>query len=156
VHDHWEAVYRFLYSLSGVSHETEDLTQETFLRALKSFGSFKPDTNLRSWLLRIAANVCFDLRRRQKRVAFQPLSWEVPTTEPLPGQRLETVEQCELLRVALEELSDLTRTVFHLRAVEDLSFREIAALAAISEEAARWHMHHARTKLLERLSEKAT
>jgi RNA polymerase sigma-70 factor (ECF subfamily) len=156
VQEHWDAGYRFLYSLTGSSHETEDLTQETFLRALKRLDSFQSGTNLRSWLLRIAANACFDLRRKQKRVVFQSLNWEVPTTTRLPGQRLELGEQCEILRVALEELSELTRMVFHLRATEELSFREIAALADITEEAARWHMHRARTKLLKRLSDKAT
>jgi RNA polymerase sigma-70 factor, ECF subfamily len=154
VEAHWAAVYRFLYSLSGNCHEAEDLTQETFLRALRRRDSFKPGTKMRSWLLRIAANACFDTRRKQKRVSFRALEYEVASPETRPEHRLETVEQSELLRVALEELSDLTRMVFHLRAVEDLSFREIASLAEISEEAARWHMHHARTRMLKRFSEK--
>jgi DNA-directed RNA polymerase specialized sigma24 family protein len=57
------------------------------------------------------------------------------------------------VRAALAELTDLTRLVFHLRAEEDLSFREIAELAGTSEEAARWHMRQARLHLLERLGE---
>lgn len=154
VEAHWTAVYRFLFSLSGNSHETEDLTQETFLRALKRIDSFKPGTKMRSWLLRIAANACFDARRKQKRVRFRALECEVASPEAGPEHRLETIEQSELLGVALEELSDLTRMVFHLRAVEDLSFRDIASLAEISEEAARWHMHHARTRMLKRFSQK--
>jgi len=154
VEAHWTAVYRFLYSLSGNSHEAEDLTQETFLLALRRLDSFKPGTKMRSWLLRIAANACFDARRKQKRVSFRALEREVASPEAGPEHRLETIEQSDLLRLALEELSDLTRMVFHLRAIEDLSFREIAGLAQITEEAARWHMHHARTKMLKRFSEK--
>jgi len=53
----------------------------------------------------------------------------------------------------MEELSELTRLVFHLRAQEDLPFREIAELAGTTEQAARWHMHQARTKLLARLGD---
>lgn len=154
VEAHWTAVYRFLFSLSGNRHETEDLTQETFLRALKRIDSFKPGTKMRSWLLRIAANACFDARRKQKRIAFRALDWEAASPEAGPAHRLEIIEQSRLLGMALEELSDLTRMVFHLRAVEDLSFREIASLAEITEEAARWHMHHARTRMLKRFSEK--
>ncbi|MFL5338611.1 MAG: RNA polymerase sigma factor, partial [Gemmataceae bacterium] len=62
-------------------------------------------------------------------------------------------QQSELVRAALEELSELTRVVFHLRATEDLSFKEIAEVADTTEQSARWHMHHARTKLLERLGD---
>ena len=60
-------------------------------------------------------------------------------------------ERCDRLRAAMGELTELTRLVFHLRAQEDLSFREIAEIAGTTEQAARWHMHQARTKLLERL-----
>ena len=151
---HWTPVYRFLLSLCGNSHDTEDLTQETFFRALRRLDSFRSGTKMRSWLLRIAANAFFDARRKQQRGAFQALDQEVPAKGPMPDHRLEIAEQCELLKLALNELSELTRMVFHLRAVEDLSFREIADLAETTEESARWHMHHARTKLLKRLSEK--
>ena len=64
-----------------------------------------------------------------------------------------TAEQAALVRAALEELSDLTRMVFHLRVQEDLSFKEIAELAGTTEQAARWHMHQARMRLLKRLEE---
>jgi RNA polymerase sigma-70 factor (ECF subfamily) len=154
VHEHWTAVYRLLYSLTGNIHDTEDLTQETFLRALRRLDSFQPGTRLRSWLLRIAANAFFDVRRKRQRLVIRSLEQEYPATLPAPEKRLEIAEQHELLKRALEELSELTRLVFHLRAVEDLPFREIAALAGTTEEAARWHMHQARTKLLKRLAEK--
>jgi RNA polymerase sigma-70 factor (ECF subfamily) len=69
------------------------------------------------------------------------------------GHDLETSEQAALARAALEELSELTRAVFHLRVQEDLAFREIAGMLATTEESARWHMHHARTTLRKKLSE---
>jgi RNA polymerase sigma-70 factor (ECF subfamily) len=151
VNEHWTAVYRLLYTLTGDVHDTEDLTQETFLRALNRLGSFQSGTRMRSWLLRIASNAFFDVRRKRQRVPMQSLADEPPGRDSLPGQRLETVEQCDLLKAALADLSELTRLVFHLRAQEDLSFREIAGLAGTTEQAARWHMHQARVKLLQRL-----
>ncbi len=154
VNDHWTAVYRLLYSMTGHPHDTEDLTQETFLRALKRLDTFQPGTKMRAWLLRIASNVFFDVQRKRRRVSFQPLDQDHPVSSQPPEHRLETAEQCELLQAALTQLSDLTRMVFHLRTVEDLSFREIAELAGTTEQAARWHMHQARTKLLQRLAEK--
>jgi RNA polymerase sigma-70 factor, ECF subfamily len=153
VDEHWSAVYRLLDTLTGNSHDTEDLTQETFLRALDRFASFQRGTNLRAWLLRIATNAFFDFRRKQKRLRFGPVP-DVPETGGSPPERrLELNEECERLRVVLGELTDLTRLVFHLRAAEQLPFREIAELAGTTEQSARWHMCEARKKLLERLGE---
>jgi len=154
VQEHWPAVYRLLHSLSGDVHETEDLTQETFLRALERLSSFERGTNMRSWLLRIASNAFFDVRRKRKRSRVQRLEADPAQEECSPGHALEVAEQSELVRVAMEELSELTRMVFHLRATEELSFREIAEIASTTEQAARWHMHEARTRLLKRLGEK--
>lgn len=66
---------------------------------------------------------------------------------------LELAEEGQLVRVAVQELTELTRLVFHLRVSEELSFKEIAQIADITEVAARQHMHQARAKLLKRLSE---
>ncbi|HYT88635.1 MAG TPA: sigma-70 family RNA polymerase sigma factor [Gemmataceae bacterium] len=149
---HWDAVYRLLYTLSGNTHDTEDLTQETFLRALSRLSSFAPGTNMRAWLLRIASNAFFDVRRKRQRARVESLSADLPGTATPPEHLLELAEQGEVLKVALEELSETARLVFHLRAVEDLPFREVAAILGSTEEAARWHMHQARTRLLKRLA----
>lgn len=154
VRDYWEVVYRFLHRMTGDPHETEDLTQETFLRALNRLDTFQGGSGLRVWLLRIAANAYFDLQRRRRRVAFGPLDREPPASEPAADHHLVVSEQAALLRAALEGLSETTRMVFHLRATEDLSFREIADLVGTTEQAARWHMHQARVKLLKQLAEK--
>jgi RNA polymerase sigma-70 factor (ECF subfamily) len=151
VADHWSAVYRLLYSLTGDPHATDDLTQETFLRALQRFAGLPPDIRLRPWLLRIATNAFFDSARKAKRGKTGPLDRDLAAAEPPPEHWLETSERAAILRVAMTELTDLTRLVFHLRATEDLSFREIAEVAGTTEQSARWHMHQARTKLLERL-----
>lgn len=153
VNQHWDAVYRLLHSLTGNVHDTEDLTQETFLRALDKIAGFKPGTNMRSWLMRIGSNAFFDQQRKRKRARQKPLEHDLAREEPSPEHAMEVAQQSALLQAAMKELSALTRLVFHLRATEDLSFREIAAIAETTEQAARWHMHHARTKLLERLGD---
>src|SRR6266851_260980 len=129
VNEHWAAVYRLLYSMTGNTHDTEDLTQEAFLRAMRRFDSFEPGTNVRAWLLRIAANAFFDCRRKRQRAHVQTLAHDPPAEPQPPDAGLLFAEQHELLRAGLEELTDLTRMVFHLRATEGLSFREIARLA---------------------------
>jgi RNA polymerase sigma-70 factor (ECF subfamily) len=154
VKSHWSAVYRLLWCMTGNRHDTEDLTQETFLRALNRLESFTPGTSMRAWLLRIASNAYFDLRRKHARLRQQPLEDSLASADSRPEKPLEAAEQNELLRIALEELSETTRLVFHLRTQEELSFREIGEMAGVTEEAARWHMHQARTKLTARLAGK--
>ena len=95
-----------------------------------------------------------DVKRRRRRVAFTPLGEEPAVGAPAPGHRLELAEQGALLRGAMEQLTEMTRMVFHLRATEDLSFREIGELVGTTEQGARWHMQQARTKLLKQLAEK--
>jgi RNA polymerase sigma-70 factor (ECF subfamily) len=151
VNEHWTAVYRMLYCMAGNAHDAEDLAQETFLRALRNLGSFTPGTKMRSWLLRIAANAFYDVQRQRKRRRADALPEDLPDHSQSVGHRLEVAEEVDLLKAALVHLSETTRLVFHLRAQEDLPFREIGAMLGLSEEAARWHMHQARVTLLKRL-----
>ena len=151
VERHWSAVCRLLLGLTSHAHDTEDLAQETFLRAWKTRDSFRPGSNERAWLLRIASNAFFDLRRNQQRRPVEPLADEPAAAAQHPTARLEAAEQAQLLQTAMAELTEVTRLVFHLRAVEELSYREIGDIAGVTEEAARWHMGQARRKLLTRL-----
>jgi RNA polymerase sigma-70 factor (ECF subfamily) len=155
VEQHWTAVYRLLYCMTGSPHDAEDLSQETFLRALKRLNTFQAGTKMRAWLLRIASNAFFDAQRTRRRHPMQPLRDDLPADHRPTGHELEVREQCDLLKAALAELSNTDRMVFHLRVQEELSHREIAEMLGISEEAARWHLHQARSKLLKRLQPKA-
>lgn len=155
VDEHWEAVFRLLHSLTGSAHDSEDLTQETFLRAMNRLDSFQPGTNMRSWLMRIASNAYFDVQRKRKRSKSQPLPEDLPTESESPDHQLIVAQEAGRVRAAMANLTALTRLVFHLRATEDLSFREIAEVAGTTEQAARWHMHHARSRLLEILGEES-
>ncbi len=153
VREHWTSVYRLVYCSLGDAHDAEDLAQETFLRAWNRRDTFQPGTCMRVWLLRIAANAVCDLARRRKRLTFITLEHD-PADEQSPARHLELAEAGAILRIALEQLSEMTRMVFHLRVQEDLSFRDIAELVGTTEQGARWHMHQARTKLAKSLSDK--
>jgi RNA polymerase sigma-70 factor (ECF subfamily) len=139
--------------MTGNPHDSDDLAQEAFLRALRRWDSFKRGTNLRAWLLRIASNAYFDVRRKRQTLKINPLPDEIKSEDSAAEDVLERKEQAELICVGMEDLTELTRLVFHLRVTEDLSFKEIAKLADITEVAARQHMHQARTKLLKRFGD---
>src|SRR5207253_594109 len=116
--------------------------------------TFKTGTNLRAWLLRIGTNAFFDVKRKKQTLKIGPLAEDVESEETSAEAQLDHKEQAELIRAAMQDLSEWTRLVFHLRVTEDLSFRESSALAEITEVAARQHMHQARTKLLKRFGER--
>jgi RNA polymerase sigma-70 factor (ECF subfamily) len=139
--------------MTGNPHDSEDLAQETFLRALRRWDSYKHGTNLRAWLLRIASNAFFDVRRKRQTLKIGSLPDEIENTDSAAELVLERKEQADLIRAAMQDLTELTRLVFHLRVTEDLSFKEIAKLADITEVAARQHMHQARAKLLKRFGD---
>src|SRR5438105_15737520 len=69
-----DQVYRVARRLVSTREEAEDLVQETYARAFRSWRSFTPGTNLRAWLLRILTNLNIDRRRRKQRA---------PDTQPL-------------------------------------------------------------------------
>ena len=69
-----EQVYRVARHLAGSREEADDLVQETYARAFRSWRSFQPGTNMRAWLLRILTNINIDRGRRQQRAPqMQPL-----------------------------------------------------------------------------------
>ena len=151
---YWTTVYRLLFRLTGNVHDTEDLTQETFLRAMERLGSLRPGSNLRAWLLKIASNAFFDMHRRRRIAAVQVLEVEPAASDEPPGRAIEAGELNELLAAAIAQLPEKTRVVFLLRARERLPFREIAEVVGVTEETARWHMLQARKTLLARLDGK--
>jgi len=150
VEAHWTAVFRMLFWMSGNSHDAEELTQETFLRALQHFAEMSAETRMRPWLLRIATNAFLDAKRKQKRARRVALPPDLPGCMADPADRIEVIEQAELAKAAMTVLSETTRTVFHLRVQESLPYAEIAPMLNMTEQAARWHMHQARRKLSER------
>jgi RNA polymerase sigma-70 factor (ECF subfamily) len=154
VRDHWVAVFRLLAHLAADDHDAEELTQETFLRAWQGWAKVQPGTRPRAWLLKIARNAYLDLFRRRQKVRFTGLANDRPAVGSDPTRGAEVSEQAAVAREAVRDLPETARLVFLLRVEGDLSFAEIASELGTSEEAARWHMHQARTKLLARLSPK--
>ena len=148
---HWDATYKLLYRLTVNRHDAEDLTQETFLRAIERRASFQPGTNLRAWLLRIATNAFLDRQRRKKILKIGPLPEEISHEAPDPGQGLEDLESHASVEAAIASLPEVQRVIFVLRSQNELSFRDIGQAIGMTEETARWHMMQARRQLLGKL-----
>ena len=143
---YYRRVYHFLLALGRDAALAEELTQETFFRALPALPGFRGTCKLEVWLFQIAKNLYFSHRRREARTL--PIS--VQGEEDL-AERLDRKETAARVHRELCRLSEPYKEVFTLRVFGELSYTEIAALFRKSESWARVVYHRAKGKLLQRL-----
>ena len=131
-------VYRLAYARTGCRADAEDISQEVFLRLVRTKPAFRDDDHCRAWLLRVAANCANDFFRSPWR-----------RTEPLDEHRnapAGAAEEGSLLTAVLE-LPARYRVPVHLYYYEDLSIAEIAQATGRSEAAVKKQLSRARDML---------
>jgi RNA polymerase sigma factor (sigma-70 family) len=156
---HLDAAYNLARWLTRDEHEAQDLVQEAYLRALKSFGRFH-GTDGRGWLLTIVRHSCYDwLRRVHTRGPATVFDEEIhggnggaPTPEALALQK----EDRQAVHEALEALPVEFREVIVLRELEGLSYKEIAAIVDISMGTVMSRLARARAQLGRKLGQRMT
>jgi RNA polymerase sigma-70 factor (ECF subfamily) len=143
----WDGVYSYVYRLVRDVHLAEDITQETFLRALRALHRLDLSRPLGPWLLRVATNLAIDERRRNR-----PLD---PHTVPAPdAAEVKEPADDEVRRAlgdALAELPPERRSALLLRVHQQWPYGEIAAALRCPEATARWYVHQAKTVLRQKL-----
>ncbi|GIU82839.1 MAG: sigma-70 family RNA polymerase sigma factor [Acidobacteria bacterium] len=161
-------VYRLLLRLSADEEEARDLTQETFLRALKAIKKFRGESNLKTWLFRIAINTSHSrFRWWEKRGLHLTISLDSndENQKEVLGNRLKSTEfenpEEELLRkekegLLLEALSLLPkkfRDAVVLRDIEGFSYEEIAEILQTNIGTVKSRIARGRSELKKKLSE---
>ena len=137
-------VYRFAHWLSGNPDDARDITSETFVRAWT--GPNKPRMeSVKAYLFTIARN----LHRKQWRRAsrHEPLEEEMPDPATPPDAAAAIRDEFHRTLAAVHALPEIDRTVLLLRAEEELSYEDIAAMTGLSVVAAKVKVFRARTKL---------
>jgi RNA polymerase sigma-70 factor (ECF subfamily) len=152
VRRHQRRVYRFLWMLLRDVDEADNLTQECFLRAYQNLGSFRGESTLETWLLRIAANLVRDQARNRKRSFWKRLlgleddeqdSASVASLDPSPEQVLLAREEVQAIWRAAAVLSEQQRAVFLLRFVEEMDLNEIADVLSLRVGTVKSHLFRA-------------
>jgi RNA polymerase sigma-70 factor, ECF subfamily len=153
VRRHQRRVYRFLFMMLRDADEADNLTQECFLRAYQSLGTFRGESSVETWLLRIAANLVRDHARNRKRSFWKRLlglegdeqsaAARVASPHPSPEQQLLARENVQAIWRAVDELSEQQRAVFLLRFVEDLELSEIAVTLSLRVGSVKSHLFRA-------------
>jgi len=153
-------VFQLVYRYTGDYEEASDLTQDTFVRAYGAWSEFRGDSQIYTWLYRIAINLCHNQQKKlQRRRRVEGVSLDTPVDEdsyegwsthrvaderPLPLQVLESHELRARLHDALHQLPDNYRTVIVLRDIEGLTYEEIARVTDSTLEAIKSRLFRAR------------
>jgi RNA polymerase sigma-70 factor (ECF subfamily) len=154
---HNRLLYRTARAILHDDDEAEDAVQEAYLQAYRALGSFRGESKLSTWLVRIAANEALMRRRRSRRsAAILPIDAASSATDdvaahssPDHGPESETLrgEMRRLLEKRIDALPDAYRAVFVLRAVEELSVEETSTVLGIPPATVRTQFFRARAQL---------
>lgn len=146
-------VYLFVLAMSGNQAMAEDITQETFFKALKEVDHFKGDCPVKSWLCQIAKNLYIDDIRRKKRWESVKKGLAGASQTAGDGADSAVIQREEVISIykALHCLEEPYKEVFGLRTLGELSYREIGEIFGKSESWARVTYHRAKLKIREQL-----
>ena len=146
--ENYRIVYGYLLSLCGEPAWAEDLTSETFLKAISRIDSYDGGRKASTWLCTIGKNLYLDQRKRHKR--HVPLDSVVLQEECNMEEKLIDSQQAALISQLARELGEPKQTVFLMR-VNGSSFREIGDALGRTENWARVTFVRVRNEILDRL-----
>jgi RNA polymerase sigma-70 factor (ECF subfamily) len=160
-------LFHFVLRLVGERSRAEDLLQEAFLRMVEHASSFEGTSSLKTWLYRIARNLCVDELRRRKHRKHPSLDARastdageshslydrLPHTDAGPDRRMVDRELARRMAMAIDELPQDQREVFVLRQVQQLSFKEIAEITDVPENTVKSRMRYALERLQRALAD---
>jgi RNA polymerase sigma factor (sigma-70 family) len=161
---HNRLLFRCARGVVGDDAEAQDVVQEAYLRAFASLHTYRADAALGTWLARIAINVALDAQRRKgrsvplddtldpraERDMEHSMAFEAPPKDS-PDQQAERGETRALLQRAIDSLPVIYRSVFILRAVEELSVAETAACLQVTDDLVKTRYLRARALLRDAL-----
>jgi RNA polymerase sigma factor (sigma-70 family) len=155
VRDHQTRLYRFIVKNIGYGSDAEDLTQQAFVEAAHSIGTFRGGSELSTWLYGIAMNLVRNYLSRSphRKYGFESddALADHASDRPDPGEQLA---QSQTLRALQQEIDDLPaemRDVLLLVALEELSYEDAAVMLSIPVGTVRSRVSRARSTLRKKL-----
>lgn len=148
--EYFEIVNKYLFCLTHNNDISEELTQETFYRAVNKIGTYKGNCKISVWLCEIAKNLWYDECRKNRKIV------KTRQEEMLEMYALENTEEKVILNEEkmnlykkMQNLDEQTREVVYLRITGELSFKEIAIILNKTENWARVTFYRGKQKLKE-------
>lgn len=147
VQKYGRAAYAVAYSVTGRHEDAEDAAQESFLVALERLEECRSPERFAGWLMTIVRNRSRNLVRRESLRETDPVPLSASSRTPTPERETERVELQEVLRDALNGLSEVQREIVLLHDLEGWKHREIADRLGLPSGTVRSHLHFARKAL---------
>ena len=145
---YFETVNKYLFCLTHNSDISEELTQETFYRAVKKINTFKGECKMSVWLCQIAKNLWYDELKKNKKLENIEQIFLIQSEENLEENIILNENKLELYK-KLQKLDKQTRKVIYLRITGELSFKEIGDILNKTENWARVTFYRGKQKLKE-------
>ena len=144
----FETVYKYLFCLTHNSDISEELTQETFYRAVKKINTYNGKCKISVWLCQIAKHLWYNQCRKNKRIVDTDETFDIEDPQNLEEQFIAGEEKVSLYK-KMQNLDEKTREVMYLRITGELSFKEIGEILGKTENWARVTFYRGKSKLKE-------
>ncbi|MFT7599329.1 MAG: RNA polymerase sigma-70 factor (ECF subfamily) [Acidimicrobiales bacterium] len=147
--EHGDAVYRLALSVVRDNALAEDVTQDTMLKAWMALPTFRGDSSLRSWVMRIAHNTAISTLRTRRMLVMDPndLPERVTIPERSVERRVESEAVMDEFVLALDDLDELSRSIVVLRELEGMPYDEIARVLDVPLPTVKTRLLRARRRL---------
>ena len=148
--EYFETVNKYLFCLTHNNDISEELTQETFYKAVKKIDTYKGECKISVWLCQIAKNLWYDEYRKNKKIVNTEENYllNLQALDTLEEQVISNDEKISLYK-KMQLLDDKTREVMYLRITGELSFKEIGIILNKTENWARVTFYRGKNQLKE-------
>ena len=150
-HTYFEDVYLYIRRLSGDEHIAEEITSDTFFKAMNSIDSFRRECDIRVWLCQIAKNCYYSYMKKRSRLQSDVGIADITDPDENVEERMVRRENVKRIQIAMRNIDETYREVFMWRVYAELSFRDIGELFGKSENWACVTYHRARKKIMEEM-----
>ncbi len=145
-------VYSYVMTLAKDQHKAQEITQETFFKAITAKQTFRGESECYSWLCAIAKNLFIDSTRKSSRDQDEPDETIADSGTDIEQGIIDS-ETSFRIHMLLHDMEDPYKEVFELRVFGELSFAQISSIFRKTESWARVTFHRARLKLIERMKD---
>lgn len=146
--EYFETVNKYLFCLTHNDYISEELTQETFYKAVKKIDTYKGDCKMSVWLCQIAKNLWYDQCRKNKKIVETKDLTNIHDADLVEDSVISNDEKMNLYK-KMQKLDDKTREVMYLRITGELSFKEIGIILNQTENWTRVTFYRGKNKLKE-------
>lgn len=152
---YFKSVYLYVQQLSGDEHIAEEITGETFFKALKSIGDFRGECDMRVWLCQIAKNTYYSYLKKSSKIESVDSAelYDLIDPDAFIEEQVGKHEEARQIRKVFHNLPDPYKEVFMWRVFGELTFKEIGELFCKTDNWACVTYHRARKMIQRKLEE---